>query len=268
MFYDADRQRAEELRHEGMNVPSSIEEAIRSSDVSIICVPTPTINNSIDLSFVRSVVTDLGECLKEKNGPYLVVVKSTVIPTTTEKVIIPILREHSQKEVGKNQIGVCVNPEFMTEIHGSWTQDGAFSRGFLDEPVIVIGESDKQSGDLLERIYRPLDRPVIRTDLTTAEMTKYAFNCALATRISYWNEIYYICRILGVDSGTVARAASMDSRIGRYGTVHGKAFGGKCLPKDLRALVQFAVESGYEPRLLRAVEEMNRRIAHEKGVRE
>jgi UDPglucose 6-dehydrogenase len=124
------------------------------------------------------------------------------------------------------------------------------------------------SGDKLAKIYEPLGRPIIRTNVVTSEMIKYGFNCALATRISYWNEIYYICKLLDIDSETVARVAGMDPRIGTYGTVHGKAFGGKCLPKDLRALLQFVTDLGYDPKLLRAVEEINEHIGAEEGVRD
>jgi UDPglucose 6-dehydrogenase len=99
-------------------------------------------------------------------------------------------------------------------------------------------------------------------------MIKLASNCALASRISYWNEISYVCQILGVDSETVASVAGMDERIGKYGTIHGKAFGGKCLPKDLKALVKFSESLGYNARLLKAVEEINERIKAEKGARE
>jgi UDPglucose 6-dehydrogenase len=99
-------------------------------------------------------------------------------------------------------------------------------------------------------------------------MIKYASNCALATRISYWNEIFYVCRLLGIDSDVVAQAAAMDQRIGKYGTVHGKAFGGKCLPKDLAALIHFSKELGYDPPLLKAVETVNERIKADRGIRE
>jgi UDPglucose 6-dehydrogenase len=133
---------------------------------------------------------------------------------------------------------------------------------------VVIGELDKKSGDILEELYKPLGVPIVRTDLKTAEMIKYACNCALASRISYWNEIYYICQKLRIDSNLVARVAAMDPRIGKYGTVHGKAFGGKCLPKDLKAFVSFAREQGYKPKLLEAVDEINERIKAEKGIRE
>ena len=104
--------------------------------------------------------------------------------------------------------------------------------------------------------------------MTTAETIKFACNCALASRISYWNEVFYICQALGVDSSLVANVAGMDERIGKYGTIHGKAFGGKCLPKDLKALIRFSEGLGYDPRLLKAVEETNEKIRAEKGVRE
>jgi UDPglucose 6-dehydrogenase len=266
-FYDTVEEVVGQLQKEGLRSTSSLKDAVDNSEVSIICVPTPTFAGRIDLHSVKSVVKELGQCLSERNSYHLVALKSTVVPTTTEKLVIPTLEEHSQHKVGEH-IGVCVNPEFMTEIHGSWTTDPSFVRGFFSEPAIVIGESDKASGDKLAKLYEPLRRPIIRTDIRTSEMIKYAFNCALATKVSYWNEIYYVCRLLNVDSETVARIAGMDPRIGTYGTVHGKAFGGKCLPKDLQALVQFVTDLGYEPKLLKAVEEVNRRIGAEKGVRE
>jgi UDPglucose 6-dehydrogenase len=197
----------------------------------------------------------------------VVVVKSTVVPMTTEKIIIPLLEEHSGKKVGPD-VGVCTNPEFLTEIHHSWTDDPSWARDFFTEERIVIGEFDKRSGDVIEALYKPLRVPIIRTDLKTAEMIKYAANCALASRISYWNEIYYICQKLGIDSDFVARVAAMDKRIGKYGTIHGKAFGGKCLPKDIEAFISFAEELGYEPKLLKAVVEINERIKADRGVRE
>lgn len=266
-FYDISDLRVSELRADGLTSTSSLERAIQDSEVFIICVPTPTVNGSIDLSSLESLVIRLGDALCEKAGYHLVVVKSTVVPTTTEKKVIPLLEQHSHVRVG-DQMGVCVNPEFMTEIHRSWTTDRSFARDFFDEPFIVVGEADKKAGDKLVKLYEPLHRPIIRMNLVTAEMTKYAFNCALAARISYWNEIHYICNLLNIDSETIAKAASMDPRIGTYGTVHGKAFGGKCLPKDLSAFVQFATHLGYEAKLLKAVEEINERMAADKGVRE
>jgi UDPglucose 6-dehydrogenase len=266
-FYDISAERVGELQRIGLAATTSLDKALEDCEISIVCVPTPTVGARIDLNSLQSLVRELAICLKGRAGYHLVVIKSTVIPTTTETLVIPILEQQSGRKIG-SEVGVCVNPEFMTEAHGSWTNDQSFTRGFFDEPIIVVGESDKTSGDKLARLYEPLRRPIIRTNLVTGEIIKYAFNCALATKISYWNEIHYICRLLNVDSETVARAAGMDPRIGTYGTVHGKAFGGKCLPKDLRALIQFVTDLGYEPKLLKAVEEVNTRIGADKGVRE
>jgi UDPglucose 6-dehydrogenase len=266
-FYDTNARRIEAIRNEGLNATTAIADAIRRSSATFVCVPTPTIAGRIGLENIESAVTELAGCLNAKNEYHLVVIKSTVIPTTTRKVLVPILEKCSGKKVGTD-IGVCVNPEFLTEIHSSWTSDRNFARGFLDEALTVIGEWDKKSGDYLADLYKGLNRPMLRTDLATAEMIKYASNCALATRISYWNEIFYVCRLLGIDSDVVAQAAAMDQRIGKYGTVHGKAFGGKCLPKDLAALIHFSKDLGYDSPLLKAVETINERIKADRGVRE
>jgi UDPglucose 6-dehydrogenase len=177
------------------------------------------------------------------------------------------LEEFSGKKCGED-FGLCSNPEFLTEIHHSWTDDSSVARNFFTEERIVIGEFDKKSGDVLEEIYKPLNIPIFRTDLTTAELIKYASNCCLASRISYWNEIFYICNQLGIDSNFVANIVGMDKRIGKYGTIHGKAFGGKCLPKDLQAFISFAEETGYNPIFLKAVHEINEKIKKDRGVRE
>jgi len=267
IFYDIDHNRIEVLRSHGLNATDDINAAVLSSRVSFICVPTPTVRRQIDLSYIKSVSRKLADALKMKEGYHLVVVKSTVLPTTTEKVVIPILKRYSGKKIGRH-VGVCVNPEFLTEIHSSWTYDRSLVRDFFSEPFIVIGEYDRRSGDTLQEIYRHLKSPVVRTDLKTAEMIKYASNCALASKISYWNEIFLISKRLDINSELVASTVAMDQRIGKYGTVHGKAFGGKCLPKDLRAFIGFSKRIGHNPRLLSAVEEINLRMALEYGIRQ
>jgi UDPglucose 6-dehydrogenase len=266
-FYDISTTRVAELQSEGLTAFSTLHVALAGSEISMICVPTPTVSGKIDLHYLQSAATEIAKCLTDKNNYHLVVVKSTVVPTTTKKIVIPILEHYSKRKIG-DQLGVCVNPEFLTEINQSWTSDPSFARGFSNEPAIVIGESDGHAGETLAKLYEPLHRPVIRTTLSTAELVKYAFNCALATRISYWNEIHYVCKLLNIDSEIVAKVAGMDPRVGTYGTIHGKAFGGKCLPKDLRAFVEWISELGYEPKLLEAVEEINERIAKENGIRE
>lgn len=266
-FYDINEKKVQKLLKSGFRTTKELDQAIRDSNISFICVPTPTEHGEIDLGHIRSITESLGRNLKDKGDYHVVVIKSTVVPATTEKKIIPLLEKNSGKKAGRD-FGVCVNPEFLTEIHESWTKNISYARGFFSEERVVIGEFDKRSGDEVQKLYEPLKAPIIRTDLKTAEMIKYVCNCALASRISYWNEIYYICQKLGIDSGLVARVAGMDKRIGKYGTVHGKAFGGPCLPKDLEAFIDFSEGIGHEPKLLTAVHEINERIKKEKGVRE
>jgi len=248
------------------NFTKDISYAIENSDVSFISVPTPTISKGIDLSYIKEATKSMGKVLATKRTYHIVVVKSTVVPGTTENVVIPTLEKHSGKKAG-NEIGICMNPEFLTEISGTWSGDEGTKKDFFTEDRIVIGEYDKKSGDGLEEIYEPLNKPIFRTDLKTAETIKYASNCMLATKISYWNEIFLICKDLGIDSHVVADVVGLDPRIGRYGTVHGKAFGGKCLPKDLKAFVSFA-EKYRDIRLLKAVDEINEEIKKKYGVRE
>jgi len=267
VFHDIQEKRVKELRAKGLFATTDLNQLVAGTEISFLCVPTPTKGGKIDLSHVKSAVKNLAKALRKKSGYYLVVVKSTVAPKTTEKVIVPLIEKASGKKAGRD-FGVCMNPEFLTEIHDSWTESCAYARDFFSEDRIVVGELDKKSGDKLVALYKPLRRPIIRTDLKTAEIIKYACNCALASRISYWNEIYFICQKLGVDSNLVAQVAGMDERIGKYGTVHGKAFGGKCLPKDLEAFIAFSEGLGHEPKLLKAVEDVNRKIKDKRGVRE
>jgi UDPglucose 6-dehydrogenase len=247
------------------NFTKDINYAVEYSEVSFISVPTPTTSDGIDLSYIKDASKNIGEALADKDRYHLVVVKSTVVPCTTEKVVIPILEKFSGKKVG--EFGVCMNPEFLTEIESSWSADNAYRRDFFAEDRIVIGEYNKKSGDVLEELYKPLNKPIFRTDLKTAEMIKYASNCMLATKISYWNEIFLICKELNIDSHVIAHIAGLDPRIEKYGTVHGKAFGGKCLPKDLKALVFFA-NKYHEAKLLKAVDAINEEMKNKYGVRE
>ena len=263
IFYDIDENVVKELSREHKATKDLT--AIKDTDISFICVPTPYIGGlGFDSNYIVSATEGIAKVLKSKDEYHLVVIKSTVLPTTTERVVIPILEKY--KKVGKG-IGICVNPEFLTEIADTWTNDEGYKKDFFTEDRIVIGEYDKKSGDILESLYNPLNKPIFRTDLKTAELIKYSSNCMLATKISYWNEIFLICEKLGVDSQKVADIVGLDPRIGRYGTVHGKAFGGKCLPKDLKAFVSFA-EKYRNVGLLKAVDEINEEMKKKYGVRE
>lgn len=247
------------------NFTRDINYAIENSQISFICVPTPTIDGKIDLGYVKEAVENVGGALALRQRYHVVVIKSTVVPATTENVVISALEKHSGKKAG--DFGVCVNPEFLTGVEGSWTKDKEYKRDFFTEDRVVIGEYDKKSGDILEELYKPLNKPIFRVDLRTAEMIKYASNCMLATKISYWNEIFLICRKLEINSQIVANIAGMDPRIGKYGTVHGKAFGGKCLPKDLKAFISFA-DRYHIAGILKAVDYINEEMKEEYGARE
>jgi len=250
------------------NFTKDINYAIKGPDVSFICVPTPTRENGeIDLSYIKEAMKRIGKALANKDAYHLIVVKSTVVPGTTENIVIPILEKFSGKRARDCEIGICMNPEFLTEISGSWSKDKSTKKDFFTEDRIVIGEYDKKSGDVLEEIYEPLNKPIFRTDLRTAEMIKYASNCMLAAKISYWNEIFLICKELGIDSRAIADVVGLDPRIGKYGTLHGKAFGGKCLPKDLKAFVAFA-EEYHKAKLLKVVDDINEEMKEKYGVRE
>lgn len=248
------------------NFTKDINYAIENSDISFICVPTPTNEDGeIDLSYVKDAAKNIGAILAEKDNYHVIVVKSTVVPGTTEKVVIPILEKYMGKKAG--EFGICMNPEFLTEISGTWSTDEDTKKDFFTEDRIVIGVYDKRSGDVLEEIYEPLNKPIFRTDLRTAEMIKYASNCMLAAKISYWNEIFLICKELDIDSQAIADVVGLDPRIGEYGTLHGKAFGGKCLPKDLKAFVAFA-EEYHKAKLLKVVDDINEEMKEKYGVRE
>lgn len=256
LFYDIEPKALERIKNKGYDATNDIGYAIANSDISFVCVPTPTKEGKIDFTYIKSAAENIAKELKQRNGYHLVVIKSTVTPTTTQNMIIPILEELSRKKVGTD-FGVCMNPEFLTEIANTWTDDSNFARGFFDEERIVIGEFDKKSGDLLQNLYEKLGKPIFRTDLKTAEFIKYAANCALASRISYWNEIASIGKKLNIDAQKVADIVALDKRIGKYGSViTDKGFQGKCLPKDIEAFISFA-EQHTDPVLLKAVKKVN-----------
>lgn len=262
IFYDINSSHLDNLNKQGLEVSGDIVQTIQETDLSFVCVPTPyKEHEGIDLSYIKDAIKGIAKGMENKEY-HIVTIKSTVVPCTTENVIKPLLDSY-----GRNY-GLCVNPEFLTEIATTWSDDIKFKRDFWCKERIVIGSND-DSGDILEDIYRPIGANIFRTDLKTAEMSKYATNLILATKISYWNELFLICNKLGIDSHIIAEITSLDARIGVYGTIHGQAFGGKCLPKDLAAFNYFT-DNYYakETHLLEAVEHINKLMANDFGVRE
>ncbi|NJD75884.1 MAG: UDP-glucose/GDP-mannose dehydrogenase family protein [Candidatus Methanoperedens sp.] len=222
--------------------------AVKNTEISFICVGTPSDpGGNIDLGIVKAASANLGDSLGKKKDYHVVVVKSTVVPETTEKVVLPIIEGHSGKHIGK--FGIAMNPEFLRE--------GKAVHDFLHPDKIVVGSIDKRSGDMVASLYSGLECEVTRTNLRTAEMIKYVNNAFLATKISFSNEIGNICKKLGIDTYEVMKAVGRDFRIGPHFLNSGAGFGGSCFPKDVRALIGKARETGYEPQLLNSVLEVN-----------
>jgi len=224
---------------------------ILDTDLSLICVGTPSNSDgSINLRHIRDAAKRIGQVLGSKKSYHVVATRSTIIPGTTKDVIIPLLAKYSGRKPGKD-IGIVYNPEFL--------QEGKAVQAFFSPDRIIIGELDKRAGNLLAKVYGDIEAPVFRTDITTAEMIKYASNAFLATKISFINEVANICQKLGVDVYDVAKGLSFDYRIGDKFLSAGIGFGGSCLPKDLRALVYASANRfGYPPPLLKAVLDVNK----------
>lgn len=204
--------------------------AVNNTDISLICVGTPSqLNGSLDLKFVRYVCEDIGKVIANKDEFHVVVARSTMLPGSMQDVVIPALEEASGKKAGVD-FGVCNNPEFLRE--------GTAVSDYYNPPKTVIGEIDEHSGDVLIELYKKLDAPLIRTDISTAEMVKYTDNVWHALKVSFANEIGNVCKGIGIDGHKVMDIFCQDTKLNlsSYYMKPGFAFGGSCLPKDVRAL--------------------------------
>ncbi len=226
-------------------------EAIRNSDLSLICVGTPSHpTGKVNLQFVENVCRDIAAALGGQSAYHVVVVRSTVPPGTVQSRVIPLLEEYSGRRAGED-FGVCVNPEFLRE--GSAVRD-------YDEPSqIVIGQWTDRCGDAVQQMYHGVKAPVVRTTLMTAEMIKYVNNALHAVKVVFANEIGNLCKAHGIDGQEVMEIVCQDRKL-NLSSVYlrpGFAFGGSCLPKDLRALVQDVKEHALESPLLESVLDSN-----------
>jgi len=224
-------------------------------DAIFLALPTPAKEDgSIDTAIIEAGAESLGRVLADIGGDPTVVVKSTVVPGTTEDVVGPILERESGGEVGVD-FGLAMNPEFLRE--GSAVSD------FTDPDKLVFGTSDDRARETLEAVYEPLTEdagvPTVHTGLREAEMIKYANNAFLAAKISLINELGNICKAYGVDAYEVADAIGLDDRIGEQFLRSGVGWGGSCFPKDVNAIVAAAREAGYDPQLLQAAIDVNDR---------
>ncbi len=221
--------------------------AIRETELSFVCVGTPSQSNgNLDLSYIRRVCEQIGQALKAKSGRHTIVIRSTILPGTMHKMVIPVLEEFSGKKAGVD-FGVCHNPEFLRE--------GSAVKDFNAPPKTVIGELDKASGDILVSLYEKLEAPLIRTDLETAEMVKYVDNSWHALKIGFANEIGNLCKAFSIDAHAVMNIFCQDKKlnISPAYLLPGFAFGGSCLPKDLRALSYHAKTHDLEVPILTSI---------------
>jgi UDPglucose 6-dehydrogenase len=228
------------------NVPDYYN-AIADTDVTFICVGTPpNPDGSMNLDYIKKASTDLGTALRDKSDYHVVVSKSTIIPGTTEAVILKRIEDYSLKRRGVD-FGACSNPEFLLE--------GNALAGALTPDRIVIGELDKRSGDVLMALYRDLNDtiPRLRVDIRTAEMIKYASNSLLATKIAFANEMATICETFGIDVYEVMAGVGLDYRINPEFLRAGVGFGGSCFPKDVKAIATAASSKGLKVPLLDSV---------------
>lgn len=213
-----------------LSATQNVAEAVLQTDISLICVGTPSqLNGSLDLKYVRKVCEEIGEALKEKDDYHVVVARSTMLPGSMHTVVIPTLETASGKKAGVD-FGVCNNPEFLRESTAVYD--------YYHPPKTVIGETETRAGDMLAQIYSHLDAPLIRTSIETAEMVKYTDNVWHALKVGFANEIGNICKAVGIDGHDVMDIFCKDTKLNlsSYYMKPGFAFGGSCLPKDVRAL--------------------------------
>lgn len=223
--------------------------ALMNTDVTFLCVGTPSNKDgSLDISYLTEATTHIAQILKMKKTAHVMVVKSTVLPGTTQEIVLPLLEQHSGKKVGTN-IGLAMNPEFLKE--------GVAIQDFLKPDRIVIGLNDEHSRKILRELYKDFTCPVLETTLSAAEMIKYASNAFLATKISFINEIGNMCKKLKIDTYTVAEGMGLDKRIGRAFLDSGIGWGGSCLPKDVDALIAWAKEINEPSRIIEQTKAVN-----------
>jgi GDP-mannose 6-dehydrogenase len=222
---------AEQVAAGKLRATAELFHAVRHTDLSLVCVGTPSQpNGGIDLRYVQRVCEQIGRTLATHQGAPVIVMRSTMLPGTMRDVVIPTLEKFSGKRAGE-EFGVCINPEFLRE--------GTAVHDYYHPPKTVIGELSRASGDLLASLYAAMPGPMLRTDIETAEMVKYADNAWHALKVGFGNEIGNLCKGVGIDAHKVMDIFCQDRKLNLspYYLRPGFAFGGSCLPKDVRALL-------------------------------
>jgi UDPglucose 6-dehydrogenase len=251
-FIDIDPAAVSRLRREGYRAFEVYELPKPAADVLMVSVPTYPLNraeNGLDL--IKAASTSIGSWLSRINKYCLVAVRSTVLPGTTEEVIIPILEEYSGKSAGRD-FGICVNPDYLRE--------RCAEEDFLNPWSVVIGELDKNSGDLLQEVYYWVSCPIYRMPVKEAEVQKFVHNLFNATKISFFNEMRLVCQQIGLDCERIFPLVAQSAEAiwnPLYGTRDLGPFGGSCLPKDTVAFLSWAKQQDIETPLVQAVLKVN-----------
>ena len=235
-----------------LRATTSTAEAVHATDLSLICVGTPSRKNgSLDLTYLERVCEQIGDAIRTKGPYHVVVVRSTVLPGTTHGVVIPALERTSGKKYGEG-FGVAVNPEFLRE--------GTAIRDFRQPPLTLVGHNHATDAAPTKALYETIDAPLVSTSIRVAEMMKYTSNAWHAVKVVFANEIGNLCKRVGVDSHEVMDIFCKDEKLNLspYYLKPGFAFGGSCLPKDVRALQYRAKEVDLELPMINAVLGSNR----------
>ncbi|MFL6274128.1 MAG: UDP-glucose dehydrogenase family protein [Blastocatellia bacterium] len=228
-------------------------EAVAGSDISLVCIGTPSNpNGSLNLTYIKRACQQIGEAIAARTRFHIVVMRSTMLPGTIEQTVIPTLEVYSGKRAG-HDFGVAINPEFLRE--------GTSLADFNNPPFTLIGADDEDTAGLLSRLYAGIDAPLLTVRVKEAEMVKYACNTFHALKVTFANEIGNLCKAMNVDSHKVMEVFCKDTKLNLspYYLKPGFAFGGSCLPKDLRAITYKAKELDVDVPVLSAILASNRR---------
>lgn len=252
-FHDISNLRLSDLKNKGYSTRNNVSDIVSENDILFICVNVPTLDNGKqDFSQIHSVIRSVSPALeKSQKQKKLLVFRSTMLPGSMKGKVMRYLDECCSLEIGKDY-DICYNPEFLRQANAL--------EDFLNPDRVVIGEERKNSSIQLQHMYKEITKNVIVTDYETAEMIKYASNCFLSLKISYFNQLGDICRRIGIDDRIVSNAVALDKRIGNYGTKSGRPYGGACLPKDTLAFANFVDALQGQPNLLKVVQDINENI--------
>ncbi|MBS3103208.1 UDP-glucose/GDP-mannose dehydrogenase family protein [Candidatus Woesearchaeota archaeon] len=232
------------IREKRLEFTTDIKKAVSSAEVIFICVGTPPKESGeADLSYVENVADEIAKTISS----YKVIVEKSTVPVETGEKVMETIRANNRNKV---EFDVVSNPEFLRE--GSAVSD------FMNPDRIVIGANSKKAREMMEKLYKPLNAPILFTDIKSAELIKHASNSFLAAKISFINAVANICELTGADVEKVAEGMGLDKRIGKQFLNAGIGYGGSCFPKDVDAFVKLAEKKGYNFELLKAVQKINK----------